>query len=75
MWQLQQLDIALHQLKRRLTKLPEADALADAERRLADHRAAAAAAAQQLSEAETTIETIEHESEAITTKRARLSSS
>jgi predicted nucleic acid-binding Zn-ribbon protein len=72
LWELQQLDTALNQLQRRLTKLPEAAALAAAERRLADHRAAADAAAKQLSEAEITIETIEHEAEGLTAKRSRL---
>lgn len=72
MWELQQIDTSLHQLQRRLTKLPEAAALADAERRLADHRAAVATAGKQMSDAEATIETIEHESEALTTKRTRL---
>jgi predicted nucleic acid-binding Zn-ribbon protein len=72
LWELQQLDTALHQLQRRLTKLPEASALQDADRRLAEHRAAAAAAAKQLSEAETIIETIEKESEVLTAKRKRL---
>ena len=72
LWELQQLDTALHQLQRRLTKLPEASALQDADRRLAEHRAAVAAAAKQLSDAETIIETIEHESEALTAKRKRL---
>ncbi|MEP7204061.1 MAG: hypothetical protein ABI894_15730 [Ilumatobacteraceae bacterium] len=72
LWDLQQLDTALHQLQRRLTKLPEAAALAEADRRLADHHAAIATAATQLSDAESTIETIEHESEALTAKRSRL---
>ena len=72
LWELQQLDTALHQLQRRLTKLPEASALHDADRRLAEHRASAAAAAKQLSEAETIIETIEQESEVLTAKRKRL---
>lgn len=72
LWDLQQLDTALDQVRRRLTKLPEAAALADAESRLAEHRAAAAAAAKQLSDAEATIETIEHEAEALTSKRKRL---
>jgi predicted nucleic acid-binding Zn-ribbon protein len=72
LWELQQLDTALHQLQRRLTKLPEASALQDADRRLAEHRAAAAAAAKQLSDAETIIETIEQESEVLTAKRKRL---
>ena len=72
LWELQQLDTALAQLQRRLTKLPEAAALADADRLVSEHRAAAAAAAKQLSEAETIIETIEHESEALTAKRDRL---
>lgn len=72
LWELQQIDTSLNQLQRRLTKLPEAAALADAERRLADHRAAADAAGRQLSEAEATIETTERESEALTTKRSRL---
>jgi predicted nucleic acid-binding Zn-ribbon protein len=39
---------------------------------LAEHRAAAAAAAKQLSDAETIIETIEQESEVLTAKRKRL---
>ena len=72
LWELQQLDIALHQLQRRLTKLPEAETFAAAERRLAEHHAAIAAAGKQLSDAETTIETIEHESETLTAKRSRL---
>ena len=72
LWELQQIDTALHQLRRRLTKLPEAEAFAEAERKLAEHRGAIAAAGRQLSEAETTIETIEHESEVLTAKRTRL---
>ena len=72
LWELQQLDIALHQLQRRLTKLPEAEALAAAEHRLADHQAAIATAGKQMSDAENTIETIEHESETLTVKRSRL---
>ena len=67
LWELQQLDTALDQLHRRLTKLPEAVALAEAEARLADHRAAIAAAGTQLADAEETIERIEHESETSTT--------
>ncbi len=72
LWDLQQLDTALHQLQRRLTRLPEAETFAAAERQLAEHRAAIAAAGAQMSEAETTIETIEHESEVLTAKRTRL---
>jgi len=72
MWELQQLDTALHQLQRRLTKLPEAAEFAETERRLNDHHAAIAAAGKQLSDAESTIDTIEHESEALTAKRSRL---
>lgn len=72
LWELQQLDTALHQLQRRLTRLPEAEVFAAAERQLAEHHAAIAAAGKQMSEAETTIETIEHESEGITAKRTRL---
>ncbi len=72
LWELQQLDTALGQLQRRLTRLPEAAELADADQRLVEHRAAAAASAKQLSDAETIIETIEHESEALTAKRNRL---
>ena len=72
LWELQQVDIALHQLKRRLTKLPEAETFADAEHRLAEHRAAIAASGKELSDAETTIDTIEHESEVLTAKRNRL---
>jgi uncharacterized protein len=72
LWELQQLDTALHQLHRRLTRLPEAETYAAAERQLADHHAAIAAAGKQMSEAESTIETIEHESEALTAKRTRL---
>ncbi len=72
LWELQQLDTALGQLQRRLTRLPEAAALADAEQRLVEHRAAATTAARQLSEAETIIETIENESETLTAKRKRL---
>ena len=72
LWELQQLDIALHQLQRRLTKLPEAEVFADAERRMAEHQLAIATAGKQLSEAETTIETIEHEAQGLTAKRSRL---
>ncbi|MEY2401838.1 MAG: uncharacterized protein QOJ08_1949 [Ilumatobacteraceae bacterium] len=72
LWELQQLDTALHQLQRRLTKLPEAEVFADAERRLAEHRSAIATAGKQMSEAEATIETIEGESAALTAKRSRL---
>ncbi len=72
LWELQQLDTALHQLQRRLTKLPEAETFADAERRLAEHHSAIATAGKQLSDAETTIETIEHEAEGVTAKRNRL---
>ena len=72
LWELQQIDTALHQLQRRLTKLPEAEAFADAERRLAEHNASIAAASKQLSDSEETIETIEREAEVLTTKRARL---
>ena len=72
LWELQQLDTSVDQLQRRLTKLPEAAALADADRRLAEHRAAGEAATKQLTGAEATIETIEHESEALTVKVKRL---
>ena len=72
LWELQQLDTALHQLQRRLTKLPEAETHAAAERQLAEHHAAIAAAGKQMSDAENTIETIEHESGALTAKRTRL---
>ena len=72
LWELQQLDTALHQLQRRLTRLPEAETFADAERLLAAHRADIAAAGMQMTEAETTIETIEREADALTAKRARL---
>jgi uncharacterized protein len=72
LWELQQLDTALHQLQRRLTRLPEAETFAAAERQFAEHHAAIAAAGKQMSEAETTIETIEHESEVLTAKRTRL---
>ncbi len=72
LWELQQLDTALHQLQRRLTKLPEADAFADTERRLAEHHASIAAASKQLSDAETTIATIEREAAVLTAKRTRL---
>jgi len=72
LWELQQIDTALHQLQRRLTRLPEAATFADAESKLAEHRAAMSAAGKQLSEAETTIETIERESEVLTAKRTRL---
>jgi uncharacterized protein len=72
LWELQQLDTALHQLQRRLTKLPEAATFADAERRLAEHQAAIDETGQQLSDAEATIDTIEHEAEALTAKRNRL---
>jgi len=72
LWELQQIDTALHQLQRRLTKLPEAAAFAEAQRKLAEHRAAIEAAGNELSEAEATIETIEHESEVLTSKRTRL---
>src|SRR6187549_3937362 len=72
MWELQQIDTALHQLRRRLTKLPEAEAFAEAERKLSEHRGAIEAAGKQLSDAEEVIETIEHESEVLTAKRTRL---
>ncbi len=72
LWELQQLDTALDQLQRRLTKLPEAAAFAEAERQLSEHRAAVAATTQQLTDAEATIDTIEHESETLTAKRTRL---
>src|SRR3954469_1622546 len=72
LWELQQIDTALHQLQRRLTRLPEAEAFAAAERKLAEHRGAIDTARKQLSEAESTIETIEHESEVLTSKRTRL---
>src|SRR3954451_5723661 len=72
LWELQQIDTALHQLQRRLTRLPEAEAFATAERKLAEHRGAIEAAGKQLSEAESLIETIEHESEVLTSKRTRL---
>jgi uncharacterized protein len=72
LWELQQLDTALDQLQRRLTKLPEAAALAEAERQLGEHRAAVATTTQQLTDAEATIDTIEHESETLTAKRTRL---
>jgi hypothetical protein len=72
LWELQQLDTALNQLQRRLTKLPEAAALADADGRLAQHRQAIAAASKQLSDAEATIESTEHEAAALTAKRHRL---
>jgi len=72
LWELQQIDTALHQVQRRLTRLPEAEAYAAAERQLAEHHAAIAAAGKQMSEAETTIETIERESETLTAKRTRL---
>jgi uncharacterized protein len=72
LWELQQVDTALHQLQRRLTKLPEAAEFAEAERRLAEHHAAIAAASTQSSDAENTIETIEREAEGITAKRNRL---
>jgi len=72
LWELQQIDTALHQVQRRLTRLPEAEAYTAAERQLAEHHAAIAAAGKQMSEAETTIETIERESETLTAKRTRL---
>lgn len=72
LWELQQIDTALEQLRRRLTRLPEAEALAEADRRLADHRAAVAATAKQLSDAEATIESTEHDAADITAKRTRL---
>ena len=72
LWELQQVDTALHQLQRRLTKLPEAAEFDDAERRLAEHHAAIATAGKQLSDAENTIETIEPEAEGLTAKRTRL---
>ncbi|MGZ4739919.1 MAG: CT398-like coiled coil hairpin domain-containing protein, partial [Ilumatobacteraceae bacterium] len=72
LWELQQLDTALNQLQRRLTKLPEAAALAEADDRLAKHRQAVAAATKQLSEAEATIEATEHEAASLTAKRQRL---
>jgi uncharacterized protein len=72
LWELQQLDTALHQLQRRLTKLPEAETFSEAESRLAEHRAAIDAAGKEISEAENTIETVEREAEGLTTKRKRL---
>lgn len=72
LWELQQLDTALHQLQRRLTKLPEAEAFAEADRRLSEHKASIATSSSLLSDAETTIETIEREAEVLTAKRARL---
>lgn len=72
LWELQQLDTALHQLQRRLTKLPEAETFAEAESRLAEHRAAIDGVGKQISEAENTIETIEREAEGLTAKRKRL---
>lgn len=72
LWDLQQLDIALHQLQRRLTKLPEAAALGEADRLLSEHRRAITDAAKQLSDAEATIESTEHEAAALTAKRDRL---
>ncbi|MGZ4772957.1 MAG: zinc ribbon domain-containing protein [Ilumatobacteraceae bacterium] len=72
LWELQQLDTALNQLQRRLTKLPEAAALAEAEDRLAKHRQAVAAAAKQMGDAEATIEATEHEAASLTAKRQRL---
>lgn len=72
LWQLQQLDIALDQHRRRLTRLPEAEALAAADRQLAEHRAAVDAAAKQLTAAEAIIEATERESAELTAKRARL---
>jgi len=72
LWELQQVDIALHQLQRRLTKLPEAETFAAAEQRLAEHHAAIATSGKELTDAEAVIDTIEHESEALTSKRNRL---
>jgi uncharacterized protein len=72
LWELQQVDTALHQLQRRLTKLPEAAEFDDAERRLAEHHGAIATAVKQLSDAENTIETLEHEADGLTAKRTRL---
>jgi uncharacterized protein len=72
LWELQQVDTALHQLQRRLTKLSEADAYAQAVRRWTEHHGAITATGKQLSDAEATIETIEHEAEALTAKRNRL---
>src|SRR3954451_3274725 len=72
LWELQQIDTALHQLQRRLTRLLDAEAFGAAERKLAEHRGAIEAAGKQLSEAESLIETIEHESEVLTSKRTRL---
>ena len=72
LWQLQQLDIALDQQRRRLTRLPEFEVLAAADKQLAEHRAAVAAAARQLSDAEATIEATERESAELTAKRTRL---
>lgn len=72
LWELQQLDTSLDQLRRRLTRLPEAEELAEAERRLAEHRAAVTEAARQLTEAEATIETTEREAGELTAKRNRL---
>lgn len=72
LWELQQLDTALEQLRRRLTRLPEAETLAEADRRLSDHRDAVAAAAKQLTDAEATIEATERAAGELTAKRSRL---
>src|SRR3954451_20545521 len=72
LWELQQIDTALHQLQRRLTRLPEAEAFASEVRKLVEDRGAIEAGGKQLLDAESLIETIEHESEVLTSKRARL---
>jgi uncharacterized protein len=72
LWQLQQLDIALEQQRRRLTRLPQAEAFAAADRQLAEHRAAVAVAAKQFSDAEATIESTERAAAELTAKRTRL---
>lgn len=72
LWELQQLETALDQLRRRLTRLPEAELLADADRRLGEHRTAIAEAANQLTVAEETIEATEREAGDLTARRTRL---
>ena len=72
LWELQQLDTALDQSRRRLTRLPEAQAFAAADALLSDHRAAVATTAKQLTEAEATIEATEREAGELTAKRTRL---
>jgi predicted nucleic acid-binding Zn-ribbon protein len=72
LYALQLIDTALDQLRHRMGRLPEAQTLAEAEKRLADHRAAVDEAATQLANAEAVIETTEQQAHELTTKRARL---